>query len=699
MTWLEELVMPQTTTSVGSYALYNNTNLAKVNSNATGEFNIPSGVTNIQPFTFYGNEALTELNVFGAVTSIGANALQGTINLLEVSLPNTTSIGAEAFKGVTSLPSLDLPEVLSIGANAFEGATGLTTLTAAKVTSIGNQAFKGATGLISISAPKLVSIGDYAFQGASSLTRFNSESEGVFNLPSTVTSIGEGAFRSVGLMTEITIPFVGKNTSSQESFEHVFGYIFGYTNIEQNLGIWVSPYTGIFINTRYGTQPAGTTWQYTRQTTNERRASYYYYIPQTLTKVTVLGGNIPVASFFNMTWLEELVIKTENPFIGSYAFNALTNTNIHFSNFISAGNQISMKALNFNELYMFGNNEGQLIESTLSSTINSPLGINFGISLVTLDSGYNFIVYSTRNGFVFSKGINDVGQLGLGNTSNQSNYTQLTFPSLQTEEKVYNVYAGYQHAAAITSSRRLFMWGLNASGQLGNGNTTNQTSPILITNTGTIDKISLGHYHTLIKNTSNQVFAWGKNEFGQVGDSTLVNKLSPVQISFANLNAGEFIADISAGNNFSLALTNQGRVYAWGSNTLGQLAASNALSRSISPRLISISNLLSGETITRIEAGPDTAYAVSSLGRVFVWGSNNNGELGHTNVSFSNQPTLLSILSNGETVKLMRVISGCDHVLAEAQNGDIYAWGNNTKGQLGLGFISTNERPNKVNFN
>jgi hypothetical protein len=170
-----------------------------------------------------------------------------------------------------------------------------------------------------------VSIGDYAFQGASSLTRFNSEEEGVFNLPSTVTSIGEGAFRSVGLMTEITIPFVGKNTSSQESFEHVFGYIFGYTNIEQNLGIWVNSYTGIFINTKYGTQPAGTTWQYTRQTNNERRTSYYYYIPQTLTKVTVLGGNIPVASFFNMTWLEELVMPQTTTSLGSYALYNNTN--------------------------------------------------------------------------------------------------------------------------------------------------------------------------------------------------------------------------------------------------------------------------------------------------------------------------------------------------------------------------------------
>jgi hypothetical protein len=282
MIWLEEVVMPQTMTSLGSHAFYNNTNLAKVNSNASGEFNIPSGVTSIQPFTFYGNQGLTELNVFGAVTSIGANALQETSNLLEVSLPNTTSIGSEAFRGVTSLPSIALPEVTSIGASAFLGAT----------------------GLVSVTAPKLTSINDYAFQGASSLTRFNSDEEGVFNLPSTVTSIDVGAFRNVGLMTEITVPFVGNNTSSQESYKHVFGWIFGFTTADTQIGVYGVD-SQSYINEKYGSTPSVTTWQYTRITRTSNvhtRSSYYYYIPQTLTKITVLGGNIPVAAFLHMTW-------------------------------------------------------------------------------------------------------------------------------------------------------------------------------------------------------------------------------------------------------------------------------------------------------------------------------------------------------------------------------------------------------------
>jgi alpha-tubulin suppressor-like RCC1 family protein len=58
----------------------------------------------------------------------------------------------------------------------------------------------------------------------------------------------------------------------------------------------------------------------------------------------------------------------------------------------------------------------------------------------------------------------------------------------------------------------------------------------------------------------------------------------------------------------------------------------------------------------------------------------------------------INILSNGKTVKFIRVFSGYDHLLAESQNGDIYAWSNNSKGQLGLGFISTNESPTKVTF-
>jgi alpha-tubulin suppressor-like RCC1 family protein len=636
MTWLEEVVIPQTMTSLGSHAFYNNTNLAKVNSNASGEFNIPSGVTSIGIATFFGNEALTELNVYGAVTSIGANALQGTINLLVVGLPNTTSIGTEAFRGVSSLPSIELPNVTSIGASAF----------------------KDATGLISIHAPKLVTIGNYAFQGASSLTRFNSDNEGVFNLPSTVTSIGQGAFQNVGLMIEITVPFVGMALpGTGGSVTHPFGYIFNYviTSTQQSGGTMQIPASAGIAS-----------------------SNVWYFIPQTISKITVLGGNIPSYAFYNMTWLEEVVIYTENVIIGSYSFEGLSSTLISRPKLLMAGNNLSIKAGELNSIMIKGNNEFSLIDSTSVSSYDSFQTINFEGNVITIGVGYDFIIFGNALGDVYSKGNNRFGQLGDSTvgTNGSVNWSKLTFPNLQSGEKNYTVFAGHQFAGVISSNNRLFMWGDNTYGQLGLGNTNQQNNPALVSLTGRPIFMSLGHYHSLMLNNSNQVYAWGRNDMGQVGDSTLTNKLSPALISFANLNAGEVITQLGAGENFSLALTNQGRLYAWGSNDMGQLGSSMALSRSIIPRIVPVSQLQLGETIIKIDVGPQTAYALTNFGRVLSWGSNSNGELGQLDISFSNIPTILSFSSHNEPVLFSRINAGYNHVIAITVNDEFYEWGN-----------------------
>jgi alpha-tubulin suppressor-like RCC1 family protein len=400
----------------------------------------------------------------------------------------------------------------------------------------------------------------------------------------------------------------------------------------------------------------------------------------------VLGGNIPVAAFFNMNYLEELVILGDEVLISNYAFEGLTNTEIYFPNLLDAGNALTIQAGSINQLMMNGSNANGLIDNSLNTSYPNSQTINLSLSITSVASGVDFILIASTNGEVYGKGQNGFGQLGLPSidANGTTTFTKLSFANLQTAEKVYTVFTGYQHAGVISSSRRVFIWGNNTYGQLGLGHTNSVNIPTLLNVPTTPAQLSLGFYHSLMKGQNNQVYAWGRNDLGQVGDSTLVNKLTPTLISFPSLNSGESIATVRAGETFSMALTNQGRVYAWGSNLEGQLAAPLALSRSILPRPVVISGLQPGETIINIQAGPRTAYALTNRGRIIAWGSNLNEELKTSSSTFSNIPTVLSLLNEElEDVFVTQLAAGYDHVIAIGEDNQLYSWGNNTYGQLG----------------
>ena len=191
---IESYVIPSSVTSIGDWAFYGCDSLSEVV--------IPSSVTSIGDRAFAGCGSLSEVVIPSSVTSIGDRAFAGCGSLSEVVIPSSvTSIGDSAFKDCGSLSSIVIPSsVTSIGDWAFYDCRSLSDIVIpSSVTSIGDWAFCGCSSLSDIVIPSSVTrIGNSVFRGCSSLSDIV--------IPSSVTSIGDWAFWGCGSLSSIVIP-------------------------------------------------------------------------------------------------------------------------------------------------------------------------------------------------------------------------------------------------------------------------------------------------------------------------------------------------------------------------------------------------------------------------------------------------------------------------------------------------------------
>ena len=191
---IESYVIPSSVTSIGDWAFYGCDSLSEVV--------IPSSVTSIGNRAFSGCGSLSEVVIPSSVTSIGDRAFAGCGSLSEVVIPSSvTSIGDRAFKDCGSLSSIVIPSsVTSIGDWAFYDCRSLSDIVIpSSVTSIGDWAFCGCRSLSDIVIPSSVTrIGNSVFRGCSSLSDIV--------IPSSVTSIGDWAFGGCGSLSSIVIP-------------------------------------------------------------------------------------------------------------------------------------------------------------------------------------------------------------------------------------------------------------------------------------------------------------------------------------------------------------------------------------------------------------------------------------------------------------------------------------------------------------
>jgi alpha-tubulin suppressor-like RCC1 family protein len=290
------------------------------------------------------------------------------------------------------------------------------------------------------------------------------------------------------------------------------------------------------------------------------------------------------------------------------------------------------------------------------------------------------------DGTLWTWGYGSAGQLGNGGFTTTSSPGTIAGGGTtwcQVAAGGVDSLGGPGHSSAIKSDCTLWLWGINGSGQLGNNSVTCLASPVTTAGGGTNwCHTALGTNHSAAIKIDGTLWTWGLNSSGQLGNGTTNNASSPSTTSGCGINW----CQLGLGQAHSAAIKTDGTLWTWGSNCCGQLGDGTASATcKTSPGTISGA----GTNWRQVQAGYCHTLALKADGSLWSWGLNSSGQLGTYNTTNLSSPICIG-------AKLWASISESrmgNNSAAISCDGRASAWGLNTNGQLGINSTSNVSSP------
>ncbi|WP_339351009.1 InlB B-repeat-containing protein, partial [Bifidobacterium indicum] len=385
----------------------------------------------------------------------------------------------------------------------------------------------------------------------------------------------------------------------------------------------------------------------------------------------------------------------------------------------SAGGNFSMGIDSKGDLYTWGDNSfGQLGRDTTGTPADRPGRVTApaGVTFTQASAGDHSSLALGSDGNLYTWGANDWGQLGrdtdttINETKADRKPGQVALPAGASSSFTWTkATTRWDHTLAFGSDGKLYAWGRNQGGQLGNatipsGNNNSKAysaRPVLVSVPGGVafSEVSTGHLHSLALSTNGALYAWGQNSYGMLGmDDVSIGSVVNTPKAVRN-TAGVAFTQISAGSSSCLAISSDGSLYAWGDNSDGQLGLGDTAARLTPTQVTKPSAKFWKEASIR----DGYSLALSSDGSLYAWGQNTYGQLGIPSGSSNDdilKPTTVGNPSDTpQGFNWMQAHTGWQHSLAIGSDGNLYTWGSSSNGKLGRDTgTAPADRPGRVAF-
>lgn len=347
----------------------------------------------------------------------------------------------------------------------------------------------------------------------------------------------------------------------------------------------------------------------------------------------------------------------------------------------SSGPNCSAAVMADGSLWTWGRNESGVLGTGQPSSFiaYSPARVGGDSDWAAVSCGPSHVLALKKDGSLYAWGQANSGAIGDGGSGGM----QTQPVRVGTDKDWKYIHAGYQASYAIKNDGRLFAWGLNSNGKLGDGTTETRLAPVQIGPGAAWRQVACGEYHCLGIQEDGSLWSWGSNEYGALGlGSGTAGSLLPSRVG----SASSWTA-VAVNSCYSLGLRNDGSLWSWGYNTQGQLGYGPPSSTVYVPTQVG------ADTDWRsVSAGSNHALAIKESGDLYSWGGNSSGQIGNGRpLNHVLAPTLLDAGGGWDLA-----LAAADNSFARKADGRWYAWGSNQRAQFGDGSSSAGAAPRAI---